>query len=93
MNQGVVLAVLPDRAEKAMSMKEIAQVIDLEVRTYIDWIKAEHSLSRVLRKLVRWGLVACDRRQDAEGHRFWYNVYWKVGPVVSEEAAEVEVTA
>lgn len=30
---------------------------------------------------------------STEGHRFWYNFYWKVGPIVSEEAAEAEVTA
>jgi hypothetical protein len=93
MNQALVLAVLPDRTEKATSMREIAQAINLDVCTYIDWIKAECSLSRVLGKLVRWGLVTCDLRQNTEGHRFWYNVYCKVDPVVSEETAEVEVTA
>jgi predicted transcriptional regulator len=93
MNQETIMAVLPDHAEKAMSMREIARVIGLKVCTYIDWIKAERSLSRTLRKLIRWGLVARDRRQSTEGHRFWYNVYWKVGPMVSEEAAEAEVTA
>ncbi len=93
MNQESILAVLPDRAEDARSMREIAQAVGLEVRAYIDWIKAERSLARVLRKLTRWGLVASDRRQNMEGHKFWYNVYWKVGPVASEEAAKAEVMA
>lgn len=90
MNQESILAVLPDRSEDARSMREIAQAVGLEVCTYIDWIKAERSLSRVLRKLTRWGLVACDRRQNMEGHKFWYNVYWRTSPVVTEAAIKAE---
>jgi len=28
-------------------------------------------------KLMLWGWVAYDERQKEEGHRFWYNAYWK----------------
>lgn len=87
------MAVLPDLREEARSMKEIAQAIGLVVCTYIDWINAERNLSRVLRKLIKWGLVACDRRQNTDGHRFWHNVYWKISSIVPEEAAEAEVIA
>jgi hypothetical protein len=27
--------------------------------------------------LVIWGWVTCDERQKEEGHKFWYNAYWK----------------
>ena len=26
------------------------------------------------------GLVALERRQREEGHKFWYNAYWKTEP-------------
>ncbi len=26
------------------------------------------------------GWVACDERQKEEGHKFWYNAYWKTEP-------------
>jgi hypothetical protein len=93
MNQEAIMAVLPDRVEEARSMREIAQAVGLEGCTYIDRIKAERRISRVLRKLIRWRLVTCDRRQNMVGHKFWYNVYWKIGPVASEEAAKAEVIA
>jgi len=25
----------------------------------------------------KWGWVARDRRQHDNGHKFWYNTYWK----------------
>jgi len=31
--------------------------------------------------LARWGSVALERRQREEGHKFWYNAYWKTKPV------------
>ncbi len=77
MNHEMVLAALPNRVEDARSMKEIAQTMGIEISTYVDWIRAERSLSRTLRALIKWGWVACDRRQREEGHKFWYNAYWK----------------
>jgi hypothetical protein len=71
------LAVLPNSEEEALSMKEIAQAIGLEISTYTDWLRAERRLARVLRIQIKWGWVACDRRQRKEGRRFWYNAYWK----------------
>jgi predicted transcriptional regulator len=77
MNHEAVLAVLPDSKEEAKSMKEIAQDMGMDVSTHPGWIKAERRLARSLRALVKWGWVACDRRQRDNGHKFWYNAYWK----------------
>jgi predicted transcriptional regulator len=77
MNHGMVLAALPNREEEAISMKEIAQAIGLEISTHTNWIRAERRLARSLGALIRWGWVACDKRQSKIGHRFWYNAYWK----------------
>lgn len=78
MNHESVLVVLPSSRAKAKSMKEIANSMGLEISTYTDWIRAERSLARVLRALIKWGWVARDKRQNEEGHRFWYNAYWKI---------------
>ena len=32
---------------------------------------------RALGALIKWGWVACEERQKEEGHKFWYNAYWK----------------
>ena len=77
MNQEDILAVLPDSKENAKSLKEIAQAMGFEISCYIDWIRIERRLSSSLRALARWGWVALERRQREEGHRFWYNAYWK----------------
>jgi len=77
MNHGMVLAALPNRVEECISMKEIAQAIGLEISTHTNWIRAERRLARSLRALIRWGWVAYDKRQRENGHRFWYNAYWK----------------
>ena len=37
MNHEEVLAVLPDRREEAVSIREIAQAMGLEISSYIDW--------------------------------------------------------
>ncbi len=58
-------------------MKEIAKAIGLDISTHTDWLRAERSLARILRAQIKWGWVAYDRRQSEEGHRFWYNAYWK----------------
>jgi hypothetical protein len=71
------LAVLPSSKEEALSMKEIAEAIGLEISTHTDWLRAERSLARILRSQIKWGWVACDRRQREDGHKFWYNAYWK----------------
>jgi transcription initiation factor IIE alpha subunit len=85
------MAVLPGRAEKGRSMKEIAQAMGIEVCNRTDWIRTERSLARVLRRLSRWGIVACNRRQNTDGNRFWYNVYWKVRVTAPEQAAQEKV--
>jgi hypothetical protein len=77
MNQDAILAVLPDSKNNAKSLKDIAQAMGLEISSYIDWIRIERRLSSSLRALAKWGCVAIDRRQREEGHKFWYNAYWK----------------
>jgi len=77
MNQEDILAVLPESRDEAKSLKEIAQDMELEMATYADWIRVERRLSSSLRTLARWGFVALERRQKEEGHKFWYNAYWK----------------
>ena len=85
MNHEMVLAALPNSEDEARSLKEIAQAMELEIATYADWIRAERSLSRTLRALIKWGWVACDRRQREEGHKFWYNAYWKTAIATQTE--------
>ena len=34
--------------------------------------------------LARWGFVDLEKRQREEGHKFWYNSYWKTKPTGSE---------
>ena len=87
MSHEAVLAVLPGSKEEAKSLKEVAQAVGLEVSTYTDWIRAERSLARVLRILVKWGWVARDRMQRDNGHKFWYNIYWKTELAVQEETS------
>ena len=77
MNQEAILAVLPDSKDDAKSLKEIANEMGLDVTAYVDWIRVERRLSSSLRALARWGLVALERRQREDGHKFWYNAYWK----------------
>lgn len=59
----------------------------MEISTHTDWIRAERSLARVLRILIKWGWVFRDRRQSVDGHRFWYNVYWKTELAIQQETA------
>jgi hypothetical protein len=58
-------------------LREIARDMELEMASYADWIRVERRLSSSLRALARWGFVDLERRQREEGHRFWYNAYWK----------------
>ena len=77
MDHESLLVVLPDSQAEAKSMKEIAQSMGMEVSTHTDWIRAERRLARSLRALIKWGWVARDKRQNEDGHMFWYNAYWK----------------
>jgi len=79
-NHEAILAVLPESRDDAKSLKEIAQDMELEMASYADWIRVERRLSSSLRALARWGFVALEKRQREEGHRFWYNAYWKAKP-------------
>jgi hypothetical protein len=86
MRYEVVLAVLPNSKADAKSLKDIAQVIGIEIYTHTDWIRAERRLTRVLRILIKWGWVSRDRRQRID-HKFWHNVYWKTDLAMQQEAA------
>jgi len=76
MTHEIVLAALPNSEAEAKSLKEIAQAIGVHTPKYVDWIRAERSLARVLRILIKWGWAARGRRQRID-QRFWHNVYWK----------------
>jgi hypothetical protein len=76
LKQEEVLAVLPDSKEKAVSIKEIAQAIGIEITTHMDWVRTR-AVVRALGALIRWGWVACDERQREGGHKFWHNACWK----------------
>ena len=91
MNSEAVLAVLPNNKEDAKSLKEIAQAIGLDITSYVDWIRAERRLASSLRALIKWGWVACDRRQCDGGHKFWYNVYWRIELANQVEEYEVVI--
>lgn len=96
MNQEEIMAVLSHSEEEAKSLREIALAMRLDTSSYASWIKAERGLSGILRKLIKWGFVVCVRRQNTNGHRFWYNIYWKneitanefYPPAAKEVAAE-----
>jgi predicted transcriptional regulator len=77
MNHDTILAALPDSKEDAKSLKEIANEMGLDISRYVDWTRAERRLSSSLRSLTKWGWVSLERRQREEGHKFWYNAYWK----------------
>jgi len=87
MSHEVVLAALPNNKEEARSLKDIAEAIGLATSTYTDWIRAERRLTRSLRSLIKWGWVTFDKRQSENGHRFWYNAYWKTELAMREDAA------
>lgn len=77
MNQEEIMAVLSHNEAEAKSLREIAHAMGLKTSSYASWIKTERGLSGILRKLIKWGFVSCIRRQNVDGHRFWYNLYWK----------------
>jgi hypothetical protein len=87
MSHEAVFAALPNSKDDAKSLKDIAHAIGLATSTHMDWVRAERNLARVLRILIKWGWVAHDRRQSENGHKFWYNAYWKTELAIREEAA------
>jgi len=89
MTHEAVLAALPNSKAEARSLKDIAVAIGLEISSHTDWIRAERSLARVLRILIKWGWVSRDKRQRID-HRFWHNVYWKTDLAIQHEAASQE---
>ena len=89
MTHEAVLAALPNSKDEARSLKDIAVAIGLEISSHTDWIRAERSLARVLRILIKWGWVSRDKRQRID-HRFWHNVYWKTDLAIQHEAASQE---
>jgi hypothetical protein len=58
-------------------MKEIAMAMGLDISSHASWIRERRTLARVLRILIKWGWVACDRRQGNNVLKFWCNAYWK----------------
>jgi predicted transcriptional regulator len=93
MNQEQILEILPSSEAEARSVKEIAKAMRLDTSSYATWRKTERGLSNALRKLLKWGLVARDRRQSCIGHKFWYNVYWRTEIIVPDESMAAEVMA
>jgi hypothetical protein len=89
MTHETVLAALPNSEAEAKSLKDIAQVIGLEIYTHTDWIRAERRLARVLRILIKWGWVSRDKKQRID-HKFWHNVYWKTDLAIQQEAVKRE---
>ena len=87
MNHQTVLSALSYSKNDAKSMREIAQAMDLEMTSYMHWIRAERGLARSLRALIKWGWVACERKQHEDGHKFWYNAYWKTELARQEEGS------
>ena len=87
------MAVLSHSKVGAKSLREIAQEIGLDTSSHAGWIKAERGLSSILRKLKKWGFVACVRKQNENGHRFWYNLYWKSEITINEWSAAEEIAA
>ncbi len=83
MNPEAVLAVLPDNKDEAISMKEIALALGLDISSYTAMARTKRQLSRALRSLIKWGWVDCDRRQGENGHKAWHNAYWKTERIKS----------
>jgi predicted transcriptional regulator len=80
------LEFLPSSESEARSVIEIADVMGLDTSSYATWRKTEHGLSNALRKLIKGGFVARERRQSHNGHKFWYNVCWRTEIVVHENS-------
>jgi hypothetical protein len=53
MNLEAVLAVLPDNKAEAISMKEIALALGLDISSYTAIARTKRQLSRTLRVLIR----------------------------------------
>jgi len=83
------LEILPSSGSEARSVIEIADVMGLDTSSYATWRKTEHGLSNALRKLIKGGFVVRERRQSHNGHKFWYNVYWRTEIVVHEDSSAI----
>jgi predicted transcriptional regulator len=77
MNSEAILAVLPDSKENALSMNEIALAMGLDISSYTSMGRTKRHLSKTLRALIKWGWVEYDVRQNENGNKAWYNIYWK----------------
>jgi hypothetical protein len=87
-NREEVLDVLPHSESEALSLKEIAKALGMDTSTYADRIRVSRNLARVLRILIKWGWVACSRRQSVDGNKFWHNVYWRIEPAFDHETMD-----
>jgi predicted transcriptional regulator len=89
MNSEAILAVLPDSKENAISMNEIALALGLDISSYTALGRTKRQLSRTLRALIKWGWVDCDVRQNENGNKAWYNIYWKTEPTGAIDSADI----
>lgn len=89
MNHDLVLAVLPESANEAISLKEIALVMGLEISSYSDKIRIQRRLARSLRALMKWGWLDCGRRQRGVGHKFWHNAHRRTTLAGRTESATI----
>ncbi|MGA9098054.1 MAG: hypothetical protein WB392_03895 [Methanotrichaceae archaeon] len=62
MNPEVVLAVLPDSNEDALTLEDIALALNLDISSYTAMGRTKRQLSRALRSLIKWGWVTYDIR-------------------------------
>jgi predicted transcriptional regulator len=76
MNSEAVLAILPNNEEETLSMNEIALALGLDISSYTAMGRTKRQLSKTLRALIKWGWVNCDVRQNENGNKAWYNIYW-----------------
>lgn len=74
MNPDDVLSILPNHKDQAMSMREIAGALKLDINSNTDRRRTRQRLARVLRVLVKWGQASCETRQKG---KYRCNVYWK----------------
>lgn len=79
---------MPHSESEAMSLKMIARALSIDTPTYADRIRVSRNLARVLRILIKWGWVACSRRQRVDGNKFWHNVYWRIEPIFTHETMD-----
>jgi transcription initiation factor IIE alpha subunit len=59
-------------------MNEKALAMGLDISSYTAMGKTKRQLSKTLRALIKWGWVNYDVRQNENGNKSWYNIYWKM---------------